>query len=147
MTGFSEQNHNFDQGKRLASVYLSVCLSRVGFVFSLQATEQPPDGNKLQSMQALGRMGSGDFEVKGTISHPSIHLNQITASDLEVRSEEGRWIPCGWDPGSPLDNSGADTVAVWQKEEGLGGKTSERLCLSRYRGEMLGRLGFSAPEL
>lgn len=38
-------------------------------------------------MQTWSRMGGGDFEVKGAISHPSIHLSQITASDLEVSQE------------------------------------------------------------
>lgn len=55
-----------------------------------QGAEQPLDGNKLDSIQTWSRMGGGDFEVKGAISHPSIHLNQITASDLEVSREGGR---------------------------------------------------------
>ncbi|XP_013926741.1 PREDICTED: F-box/LRR-repeat protein 19-like [Thamnophis sirtalis] len=55
-------------------------------IFLKKGTEQPL-GNKLDSMQTWSRMGGSDFEVKGTISNPSIHLSQITASDLEKPKE------------------------------------------------------------
>ncbi|XP_075784827.1 LOW QUALITY PROTEIN: F-box/LRR-repeat protein 19 [Pelodiscus sinensis] len=39
-----------------------------------KASEQPSDGNKLQPLPGWGRVGSGDLEVKGSISHAALHL-------------------------------------------------------------------------
>uniref|UniRef100_A0A8C6XMK3 F-box/LRR-repeat protein 19 n=1 Tax=Naja naja TaxID=35670 RepID=A0A8C6XMK3_NAJNA len=71
-----------------------------------KGAEQPFDGNKLDSMQTWSRMGGSDFEVKGAISHPSIHLSQITTSDLEK--------PKG--PPGPLEPS-AQTDKSHQREK------------------------------
>ncbi|XP_053884691.1 LOW QUALITY PROTEIN: F-box/LRR-repeat protein 19 [Malaclemys terrapin pileata] len=48
-----------------------------------KASEQPSEGNKLQPLPSWGRVGSGDLEVKGSISHSTIRLSQIGPSDLE----------------------------------------------------------------
>ncbi|XP_044871664.1 F-box/LRR-repeat protein 19-like [Mauremys mutica] len=48
-----------------------------------KASEQPSEGNKGQPLPSWGRVGSGDLEVKGSISHSTIHLSQIGPSDLE----------------------------------------------------------------
>ncbi|XP_060137759.1 F-box/LRR-repeat protein 19 [Zootoca vivipara] len=136
-----------------------------------KATEQQPDGNKLQSMQTWSRMGSGDFEVKGTISHPSIHLNQITASDLEkpkgppgplepsTQSDKShqreklerfkqmcQMLERVKNSSSSSSSSDSDSDTDSRGSDGSSGGVSSRAASPATRSQRLAALGFSASE-
>ncbi|KAJ6652139.1 hypothetical protein lerEdw1_013179 [Lerista edwardsae] len=155
----------------LATDFHLPCLPYLDSVFLLQATEQPPDGSKLQSMQTWSRMGSGDFEVKGTISHPSIHLNQITASDLEkpkvppgplepsAQSDKShqreklerfkqmcQMLERVKNSSSSSSSSDSDSDTDSRGSDGSSGGVSSRAASPATRSQRLAALGFSASE-
>ncbi|XP_063157507.1 F-box/LRR-repeat protein 19 isoform X2 [Candoia aspera] len=136
-----------------------------------KGTEQPLDGNKLDSMQTWSRMGSGDFEVKGAISHPSIHLSQITASDLEKpKGPPGPLEPSAQtdkshqreklerfkqmcqmlervkNSSSSSSSSDSDSDTDSRGSDGSSGGVSSRANSPATRSQRLAALGFSASE-
>ncbi|XP_070800489.1 F-box/LRR-repeat protein 19 [Pituophis catenifer annectens] len=134
-----------------------------------KGTEQPLDGNKLDSMQTWSCMGSGDFEVKGAISHPSIHLSQITASDLEKPKEPPLKPSAQTDKShqreklerfkqmcqmlervknssSSSSSSDSDSDTDSRGSDGSSGGVSSRANSPTTRSQRLAALGFSASE-
>ncbi|XP_008113605.1 F-box/LRR-repeat protein 19 isoform X4 [Anolis carolinensis] len=133
--------------------------------------KKPSDGNKLQSMQTWSRMGSGDFEVKGSISHPSIHLSQITAGDLEkpkvppgplessVQSDKShqreklerfkqmcQMLERVKNSSSSSSSSDSDSDTDSRGSDGSSGGVSSRAASPATRSQRLAALGFSASE-
>ncbi|XP_026539267.1 F-box/LRR-repeat protein 19 [Notechis scutatus] len=136
-----------------------------------KGAEQPLDGNKLDSMQTWSRMGGGDFEVKGAISHPSIHLSQITASDLEKpKGPPGPLEPSAQtdkshqreklerfkqmcqmlervkNSSSSSSSSDSDSDTDSRGSDGSSGGVSSRANSPTTRSQRLAALGFSASE-
>ncbi|KAG8140687.1 hypothetical protein E2320_003356 [Naja naja] len=122
-----------------------------------KGAEQPLDGNKLDSMQTWSRMGGGDFEVKGAISHPSIHLSQITASDLETDKSHQReklerfkqmcqMLERVKNSSSSSSSSDSDSDTDSRGSDGSSGGVSSRANSPTTRSQRLAALGFSASE-
>ncbi|CAM2114983.1 F-box/LRR-repeat protein 19 isoform X1 [Caretta caretta] len=137
-----------------------------------KASEQPSDGNKLQPLPSWGRVGSGDLEVKGSISHSTIHLSQIGPSDLEkTKAPQGPLEPSAQsdkshqreklerfkqmcqmlervkNSSSSSSSSDSDSDTDSRGSEGSsGGGASSRAASPASRAQRLAALGFSASE-
>ncbi|TFJ97885.1 F-box/LRR-repeat protein 19 [Platysternon megacephalum] len=121
----------------------------------LKASEQPSEGNKLQPLPGWGRVGSGDLEVKGSISHSTIHLSQIGPSDLESDKSHQREKLERFKQmcqmlervkNSSSSSSSSDSDSDTDSRGSSGGGGSSRAASPASRAQRLAALGFSASE-